>query len=73
MLNIEQTKLTATALNNVAVSVIVTGVVVPAVAYGYGLTGAPAVSRWWLLAIAWFAGGVGLHGGARLLLRGLRS
>jgi hypothetical protein len=57
----ERTKLTATAINNVAVTTIATALIAPAVSFVYG---PPA---------AWCAAGVVLHLTARGILGRLRS
>ncbi|GEO80624.1 hypothetical protein [Pararhodospirillum oryzae] len=57
----ERTKLLATALNNIGVAIIVTGVVAPAVATLYGGT-LPGAGHWWfVVAAGWLLAGIGLH------------
>ena len=68
----ERVKLTATALNNTAVAVIVTGVIVPSASFLYGLATVPQARFWWLIALAWLVGGIALHAGARLALGRLK-
>ncbi|HJE26047.1 MAG TPA: hypothetical protein K8W01_20560 [Methylorubrum populi] len=70
----EQTKLLATGLNNVAVAFVVIGGVTPVTAMSFGVTTAPRLSLGTAaFALAWFCTGLGLHWGARLALRSLRS
>lgn len=68
----ERVRLTATALNNTAVAVVVTGVVVPGAGVAYSLAAAPPSRGWWLVALAWLAGALALHLGARFTLGRLR-
>lgn len=57
----ERTKLLATALNNVGVATIITGVVAPTAATLYG-TPATGSGQWWfLIAAVWLLAGIGLH------------
>jgi hypothetical protein len=73
MIENEQTKLTATALNNLAVAIWVAGIVGPAVAFVYGSAG-PETHGWWLLiGVAWFSAGFALHTLGRAVLRRLRQ
>lgn len=70
----EQTKLLATAINNVAVAFVIVGFVTPVTAASFGIANAPAVTpRSTLFALAWVATGFALHWLARRALRGLRS
>jgi ABC-type multidrug transport system permease subunit len=72
MIENEQAKLTATALNNLAVAIWVTGLVGPVVALLYGAPG-PETHGWWLLiGILWLSVGLGLHMLGRALLRKLK-
>ena len=64
----EQTKLTATALNNVAVAFIIAGFVGPAVAVGYGTMPFPNTGVTVLLSVVWLLIGVILHLIGRLVL-----
>jgi hypothetical protein len=69
----ERWKLTATALNGVAVATMVTGFVAPLVAVSYGV---PSMSgSIYLIGIAaiWFLTGIGIHIGARFVLGRLRE
>ncbi|MCJ2025481.1 hypothetical protein [Methylobacterium sp. J-067] len=69
----EQTKLLATALNNVAVAYVVIGFVTPMTALSFGVASAP-VARFETLSfsLVWLLTGVTLHLGARRALRSLR-
>ena len=67
----ERIKLTATALNNVAVATIVTALIAPAASFLYG-TANPAAGHWWLvIGLAWLTGGGALHLAARWMLGSL--
>ncbi len=57
----ERTKLLATALNNVGVAIIITGVIAPTIATLYGAASAGLNQWWWLIAVVWFLTGIGLH------------
>ena len=69
----EQTKLTATALNNVAVAFGIAGFVGPAVAFGFGASTLPDNGITVAMAICWVLIGTILHLCARLLLLRLRE
>ena len=64
----EQTKLTATWLNGIAVAAVAVGGIAPFVAVAVGTTG---VSSALISAVSWFSFGTGLHLGARAILRRL--
>jgi len=66
----EQTKLLATALNNVAVAFIVIGVVTPMTAASFGV-GTALLLSWSTVgfAVIWFCAGVSLHWIGRRVLR----
>lgn len=70
----ERTKLSATALNGVAVTSVAAGFVTPLVALTYGVpgSGAGGAALTTISAVAWLATGIGLHVMARKLLRNLR-
>ena len=68
----EKRKITATALNNIAVSFIVTGVVVPVVSAAYRVS-IPKTSLWWLFAVVWVATGLGFHVASRRMLEGIEE
>jgi hypothetical protein len=68
----EQTKLTATALNNVAVAFVVAGFVAPVVGFANGLELRLGVASTTFTAV-WLATGLILHVTARLILRRLKS
>lgn len=57
----ERTKLLATALNNVGVATIITGVVAPTAAVLYGATPAGKDFWWFVVAVGWLVAGIGLH------------
>ena len=65
----EQTKLTAAALNNVAVASIVAGTLSPLIGMAYGLS-APHRGGWitGLLSLFWIGSGACLHLAARAVL-----
>ena len=56
----ERRKITATAVNNVAVSLVVTGLIVPAVSMAYQLS-YPHARYWRLFAISWLVAGLSFH------------
>jgi hypothetical protein len=68
----EQTKLTATALNNVAVAFVIAGFVGPMVAVGYGSAAMARDGIAILVSIIWLFIGFILHSIARLILRDLK-
>jgi len=68
----EQTKLTATALNNVAVAFVVAGFVAPVVGFANGLELRLGVASTTFTAV-WLATGLILHVTARLILMRLKS
>lgn len=68
----EQTKLLATAINNVAVAFVIIGFVTPITALSFGIVNAPPpTARTILFALAWVCAGLVLHWLARRALRGL--
>jgi hypothetical protein len=67
----EQTKLTATALNNIAVAFIIAGFVAPVVGLGQRLD-APGDVLSIVLSVIWLGTGSILHLCARLVLRRLK-
>jgi hypothetical protein len=68
----EQTKLLATALNNTAVAVFATAIIAPVAGILYGSSAAG--SSWWpLMTLAWFIGALSLHMAAQLVLRRLKE
>jgi hypothetical protein len=68
----EQTKLTATALNNVAVAFVIAGFVGPMVAVGYGSAAMARDGIAILVSIIWLFIEFILHSIARLILRDLK-
>lgn len=69
----EQTKLLATALNNIAVAFVVIGFVTPMTALSFGIASAPVPRADTLsFSLVWLLTGVTLHFGARRALRSLR-
>jgi hypothetical protein len=68
----EQTKLTATALNNVAVAFVIAGFVGPMVAVGYGSEAMARDSIAILVSIIWLFVGFILHPTGKLILRDLK-
>lgn len=71
----ERLKLTATFLNNVAITVIGASLVGPffVVLYGFGTIEAARVREFALSAPAWFLIGVGIHLVGRAILGGLKE
>lgn len=69
----ERWKLTATALNGLAVATMVTGFVAPLVAVSYGVSSVPGVSYFAVTGTVWFLAAIVLHIGARTVLRGLKE
>jgi hypothetical protein len=67
----EQTKLTATALNNIAVAFVVAGFVAPVVGFGQAQQ-VPSDLFTIVFNLAWLLTGFALHLTARLILRRLR-
>ena len=72
LVNNEQTKLTATALNNVAVAFVIAGFVGPMVAVGYGSAAMARDGIAILVSIIWLFVGFIRHSIARLILRDLK-
>ena len=57
----ERTKLLATALNNLGVATVATGIIAPAIGFLYG-SEAMQTNGWWLLiGVAWLLAGSSLH------------
>ena len=69
----ERTKLLATALNNVSVATVVTGIIAPIVGFLYGSPSAAASKWWWLIGAAWLIVGGGLHVAAQAVLGRLKE
>lgn len=68
----EQTKLLATALNNVAVAYVVIGFVTPMTAFSFGVSTAPPLKLATLLfVLLWLCAGAIIHRTARRVLRSL--
>ncbi len=68
----EKLKLAVTAINNIGVAAVVTGVVVPMVSRL--TTATPTGNRYWLLfTVLWALLGLGCHMTGRFMLKGLRS
>ena len=69
----EQTKLLATALNNVAVAYVVIGFVTPVTAVSFGVASAPPLKLATLLfVLLWLCAGAIIHWTARRVIRSLR-
>ena len=68
----ERTKLTCTALNNIAVATVVTGTIVPLISGVNGSTSAPTLVRVATLFL-WLAMGMTIHVGALTLMRRVRG
>lgn len=70
---IEQTKLLATGINNIAVAFIVIGAVTPITAVSFGIVNAPAPSLGSGFFVGvWLCAGAGLHPIARRVLRSFK-
>jgi hypothetical protein len=69
----EQTRLLAAALNNTAVATIVAGIIGPAAGVSYGLSSTGANWSWFLVGAIWFLAGIGLHYSAQQVLRRLKE
>ena len=69
----ERWKLTATALNGLAVATMVTGFVAPLVAVSYGVSGAPGNAYFAAVGLIWFSAAVALHIAARFVLGSLKE
>lgn len=69
----ERTKLTATAINNLALAFAVAGFVAPLVGYSFGLSSAPPASAGTIVvSFVWLTAAIVLHIAARRFLRNLR-
>ncbi len=68
----ERTKLTATFMNNVAVAMVVTGLIVPLASYTYNIQSAAPGTAIQDIGFLWAAVGVGVHFIARFIIRGLQ-
>jgi hypothetical protein len=69
----EQTKLLATALNNVAVAYVVIGFVTPMTAAGFRVSNAPALRlKNAVFTLVWVCTSCALHYGARRALRSMK-
>lgn len=66
----EQTKLTATWLNGIAIAAVAVGGIAPSIAAVTGTTSAPLAAA---LALFWLLVGAGLHFSARTVLKRLRD
>jgi hypothetical protein len=69
----ERWKLTATALNGVAVATLVTGFVAPLVAVSYGVSSISGSAYLAGIATVWFLAAIGIHIVARAILGGLKE
>ncbi|MDH2308602.1 hypothetical protein [Methylobacterium brachiatum] len=69
----EQTKLLATALNNIAVAFVVIGFVTPITAMSFGVASAPSLrSTTAFFAAIWLSAGIGIHPIGRCVLRSIK-
>lgn len=72
VVEVEQTELLATGINNIAVAFVVIGVVTPVIAVGFGVANAPELRvGTGALALVWLCAGGLLHTLARRSLRSL--
>jgi hypothetical protein len=69
----ERRKLTATALNSVAITIAAAGFIAPIVAVSYGMPGAPGSLYFAAVSAVWLFAAVGLHLIARAMLGGLKE
>ena len=69
----ERHKLTANALNGVAIATMVAGSIAPLIAASYGFASAPAHRFLALVTAVWFLAAIIIHIMARLVLGGLRE
>ncbi len=69
----ERWKLTATALNGLAVATMVAGFVAPLVAVSYGVSAAQDATYFAATSAIWFFAAVGIHIVARAILGGLKE
>jgi hypothetical protein len=68
----ERTKLSATFLNNIAVAMVVTGLIVPLASYTYDVPGAAMSTKIQDIGFLWVLAGFSAHFIARLIIRGLQ-
>jgi ABC-type multidrug transport system permease subunit len=69
----EQTKLLATALNNIAVAFVVIGFVTPITAMSFGVASAPSLRPTTaFFAAIWLSTGIGIHSIGRRVLRSIK-
>lgn len=73
MRSVERIKLTATFLNNVAVAIVVTGVVAPLAAFTYSVPSAAPLKVVALRGLGWIIAGILIHLYARRTLGRLPS
>ncbi|MEO8713577.1 MAG: hypothetical protein ABI369_01040 [Acetobacteraceae bacterium] len=69
----EQRKLAATALNNLAVAFIVTGIIVPLVGVGYRTAAFLQNSFWGGFGLMWLVLGLGFHRLGHWILKGMKE
>jgi hypothetical protein len=69
----ERWKLTATALNSIAVATMAAGVVAPLVAVSYGVSTAPGSAFFVAMGAVWLFAAVCIHIVARAILGGLKE
>ena len=69
----ERWKLTATALNGVAIATMAAGLIAPLAAVSYGLPNGPAGRYFVLTGLIWFFAAIGLHVLARFTLRAMKE
>lgn len=69
----ERRKLTATALNGLAIATMAAGFIAPLIAVSYGVPNAPDGSYFIVTGSIWFFTGIGLHLIARAILGGLKE
>jgi hypothetical protein len=69
----ERRKLTATALNGVAIATMAAGLIAPLVAVSYGVSSAPGGAYFLITGSIWFFAAIVLHWIARAILGGLKE
>lgn len=69
----ERHKLTANALNGIAVATMVAGAIAPLIAASYGFASAPADSFLAVVTAVWFLAAIIIHIIARMVLGGLQE
>ncbi len=69
----ERRKITATAINGIAIATMVAGAVAPLIAWSYGVSNAPSGRYLIVTSAIWFLAAICLHLIARAMLGGLKE